>query len=214
MRPTQPSGLAKDAARQDRRRVGRQTEVARRDAGACYQVTEGGDHRTVVGAEAGRLAPGARCPPRAALFGQLAQPGFAATPPTMSRVSVPGMPAGVDRLRGQHVDHRLLERRRRRPAYCSETPSDCWASTKRAIAVFSPENENANRCLSRLPSNGRGNATAVGSPRCRRVRDRRSARVAEPEQPGDLVEALPRGVIERVAEVHDRVRRQVLDQQE
>ena len=46
----------------------------------------------------------------------------------------------------------------------------------------------------------RGNAIASGSPRSAASVDRRTARVAEAEEPGDLVERLAGGVVDRLPE--------------
>ena len=63
-------------------------------------------------------------------------------------------------------------------------------------AVFRPANEKSSPAT-RAPV---GNSNAVGSPVQRQLRQRRPARVAEPEQPRALVERLARGVVERLAQ--------------
>ena len=104
---------------QRHRRVGRQVQSARRDPGGDQVRAERGDHRAVVGAQLRPRAPAPGCRACSARCSASARSReLAATPPPMTRVSTPLLPAGVDRLAGQHVADRLLEatRPRRRPA--------------------------------------------------------------------------------------------------
>ena len=55
----------------------------------------------------------------------------------------------VDRLAGQYVADGLLERLAATSATGTGSPERSRASTQRATAVLSPENEKSNRCRSR-----------------------------------------------------------------
>ena len=63
-------------------------------------------------------------------------------------------------------------------------------------AVFRPANEKSSPATRAAV----GNSNALGSPVARELRQRRPARIAEPEQPRALVERLAGGVVERLPE--------------
>ena len=76
------------------------------------------------------------------------------------------LPAGEHRLAGQHVDDRLLEARRDVGDRHRLARRARAASTQRATAVLSPENEKSNRCRSRSRPvvRPRGKSMATRSP--------------------------------------------------
>ena len=85
------------------------------------------------------------------------------------------------------------------------SPDRSRASTQRATAVFSPENEKSKRCRSRSRREVRP-AREVDRhrrPGPGRPVDVRAAGERQPEQPGDLVERLARGVVDGRAQRHD-----------
>ena len=85
------------------------------------------------------------------------------------------------------------------------SPASCRASTQRATAVLSPENEKSAACAawSLAAVSPRGKRIAVGVALAREPVDVRAAGVGQAEQPADLVERLPRRVVERRAELGD-----------
>ena len=144
------------------------------------------------------------CTPAAAARdgGHLAQPPVGDDAPAEQQARHARPLARVERLGEQHVDDRLAEggrdvvdrerRRRPRPA----------RSTCRATAVFSPEKREVEAVPLAVLRRGQAarEADAAGSPPARRAVDRRTAGVGQAEQPGGLVERLPRRVVERLAE--------------
>ena len=78
------------------------------------------------------------------------------------------------------------------------SPLRSRASTQRATAVLSPENEKSKRCRSRSRRlvSPRGKSMATMLPDARRPVDVRAARERQPEQPGHLVERLARRVVD------------------
>ena len=88
------------------------------------------------------------------------------------------------------------------------SPARSRASTQRATAVLSPENEKSKRCRSRSRRavSPRGKSIATRSPVARRPVDVRAAGERQPEQPGDLVERLPGRVVDGRAQRLDAAR--------
>ena len=125
---------------------------------------------------------------------------LAATPPPMRMSSIPRLEAASIALRVS-TSHTASWNDAATSATSIVTPSRCWASTQRATAVLSPENEKSKRCRSRSRRLGQparevdGDAVAAA----RGPVDVRTARERQAEQPGDLVERLARGVVDRRA---------------
>src|SRR5690606_20160929 len=95
------------------------------------------------------------------------------------------------------------------------SPESWRASTHRATAVLSPENEQSYACSSwsLRAVRPRGGPDRRGVALAREAVDVRAPGVRQAEQAPDLVERLARGVVERGAELGHR-RRDVVDQQE
>ena len=168
---------------------------------AHLAAPEAGDHRGVVGAQRHRreqhleplLLPGRR--------EALAQPRVRDDAAAQQHRGRADVLRGGDRLRHLHVDDRLLEacgqigqvqiltRRPRRPSRGAARPSSARSSRSRSR---------------RSPAIARGKRIAWGSPWRRHRVERRTPREPESDQPGHLVEGLPRRVVERLAE-HDVV---------
>ena len=82
------------------------------------------------------------------------------------------------------------------------SPDRSRASTQRATAVFRPEKEKSKRCRSQVAAGGETAREVDGDAAARPGRpvDVRAAGERQPEQPGDLVEGLPRRVVDGRAE--------------
>ena len=184
------NGMAESAGRSRRRR----------DPGGDQVRAERRDHRAVVGAQlrpryAQRDAARRRRSSASARSRELA-----ATPPPITSVSTPWSRQASIALAvstSQTASWKLAAT----SSTGTGSPARSRASTQRATAVFSPENEKSNRCAARSfgAVRPRGNAIAAGRRRGPPV-DERTARERQAEQPGDLVERLAGRVVDGRAE--------------
>ena len=133
--------------------------------------------------------------------GDLAQPPVRDHAAAQQQPRHPGRRAGVEGLRDEHVDDRLAERRRdvrgrQHDAVrlgALDVPGDGRSSARRTRS-----RTGAARGPSRR-SGRAGTGSAAGSPPSGGAVDRRAAGVRQAEQPRDLVERLPRRVVEGLA---------------
>ena len=163
---------------------------------------ECGHHRAVVGAQARAAAPAAGSRPRRTAPAASARSReLAATPPPMRRSSTPCSWQASTALRvstSATASWKLAAT----SATGTGSPDRSRASTQRATAVFSPENEKSNRCRSMSLRDVRP-AREVDRHRAALARHAvhvRSAGERQPEHAGDLVERLTGGVVDGAAE--------------
>src|SRR5690625_2960654 len=204
----------RDDGRDGHRRVGADVWARRRQPAAYDLRTDRGDHRTVVGAQTRPRYAHLDAGRGGALLGELAQPTVRSDPAADHEMPRPVRDAGVDRLRGQDVTDRLLERRtdigdRQLPAgvlACFDPARDG------ALEPGEGEVEAVTLAVFRSREASRkGDRTRV-TVRGRRV-DVRTARVRQTDEPCDLVVRLTRRVVHRLAE-HAYVGRDVVDEQQ
>ena len=137
-----------------------------------------------------------------ALLGHRPEPGVRGdAAPDQQVVDALGR-GGVERLADQYVADGLLEADAATSATGTGSPVRSRASTQRATAVLSPENEKSKRCRSRSRRTGQAarevdvdTVAVAGGPV-----DVGAARERQAEQPGHLVERLTRRVVDRRAE--------------
>ena len=156
-------------------------------------------------------APAARCPPRRSAPAASARSReLAATPPPSSRWPTPALGARPHGLGGQHVDDRLLEARahvgdrhrlaRRLPRLDPARDRGLEPAERHVVASARAASTAGTRSRRGSPSRAMRSTTGPpGKP--------------QPEQAGDLVERLARGVVDGRAERLER-RRDVVDAQE
>src|SRR5690606_2398461 len=185
-------------------RVHRQVQTGRRDPAPHDLGAERGHHRTVVGAQRGRGDAHLDARLGGARQDELPQPAVGGDAAPEHQPTDVVLDAGLDRLGAQNVAHRVLEGGgdvrdgdlAAHPLLVLDVAGDgaLEAGEREVPAValqVPPGGEPA-----REVDGGRiavaGDAVDLGA-----------ARVGQTEQPGDLVEGLPRRVVDRAAEKRD-----------
>ena len=179
-------------------RVGRQVQQRRRTSSRDELGAQRGDHGSVVGAEARARDPDADALRRRALLGHRPEPAVGGHTTTDEDVLDPAAGGRVDRLAGEHVADGLLERRGHVGDVDGHAVALLGLDPARDRGLEPGEREVEPVALEVAPARQParevdGDAVAAA---CGPV-DVRTAREGQAEQPGDLVERLAGGVVDR-----------------